>query len=128
MNGKNRYYKRAKISERKFRENLRLFALDPPATNAADLCGLSIRSDNTIYKRIRTRLVDECALYNAFAGEIEVDESYFGPRRVIKRKCSQRLIKRESNRTLSCKLVYLIWFVFLDDSYHICHIQKVKFF
>jgi len=82
VNGKNRYYKRAKISERKFPEVLRLFALDLPATKAADLCGLSVRSVNTIYQRIRTRLVDECALHSLFAGEIEVDESYFGPRRV----------------------------------------------
>jgi transposase len=82
VDGKNRYYKRAKISERKFREILRLFALDLPATKTADLSGLSVRSVNTIYQKIRARLADECALHSPFAGEVEVDESYFGPRRI----------------------------------------------
>jgi transposase len=51
---KNRYYKtRAKISELKFREILRVFALDLTATKEAYLSGLSVRSVNAIYQWIR---------------------------------------------------------------------------
>ena len=46
MSGKNKYYGRSKISEAKFRQLLRLFALDLPASDAAQLCGLSLRSTN----------------------------------------------------------------------------------
>ena len=52
----NRYYKSAKISEAKFRYLLRLFALDLTASDTARLTGLSIRSVNTIYLRLRRRL------------------------------------------------------------------------
>jgi len=79
---KNRHYKRAKISERKFREILHLFAMDLPATKTAEITCISVRSINTIYQKIRSRLTQECALHSPFEGEIEVDESYFGPRRV----------------------------------------------
>ena len=82
MTIKNKYYKLAKISERKFREVLRLFSLDFPATKTAKLTGLSVRSVNTIFQKIRVRLAQECAQQNPFHGEVEVDESYFGPRRV----------------------------------------------
>ncbi len=82
MIGKNRYYRRAKISEAKFRQLLRLFALDLTASDAARLCGLSVRSTNDIYQRIRLRLAQHCAARSPFAGELEADESYFGPRRV----------------------------------------------
>ena len=53
MIGKNRYYCRLKISETKFRQLVRLFALDLTATDAAELTGLSIRSTNAIYQRTR---------------------------------------------------------------------------
>lgn len=82
MAGKNRYYRRYKISEAKFRRLLRLFALDLTASDAAQLCGLSVRSTNEIYQRIRLRLAQHCAARSPFAGELEADESYFGPRRV----------------------------------------------
>ena len=82
MIGKNRYYRRTKISEAKFRQLLRLFALDLSASDAAQLCGLSVRSTNDIYQRIRLRLAQHCAARSPFAGELEADESYFGPRRV----------------------------------------------
>ena len=82
MSGKNKYYSRSKISEAKFRQLLRLFALDLTASDAAQLCGLSLRSTNDIYQRIRLRMAQDCASRSPFAGELEADESYFGPRRV----------------------------------------------
>lgn len=82
MVGKNRYYRRSKISEAKFRQLLRLFAMDLTASDAAQLCALSVRSTNEIYQRIRLRLAQDCAARSPFAGELEADESYFGHRRV----------------------------------------------
>ena len=59
-----------------------LFPLGLPVTKAAHLPCLSVRSVNTIYQKIFSRLVDDCALHNPFAGKIEVDESYFGLQRI----------------------------------------------
>ena len=82
MTEKNRYFRRSKISEAKFRRLLRLFAMDLTATDTAQLCNLSVRSVNAIYQRIRVRLVQECATQSPFSGTLEADESYFGPKRV----------------------------------------------
>lgn len=78
----NKYYRRSKISEAKFRQVIRCFALDLTATETAPLVGLSLRSVNTIFLRVRERLAQECERQSPFSGEVEVDESYFGPHRV----------------------------------------------
>jgi len=80
--GKNRYYKRSRIAEAPFRRLIRAFALDFTASDAARLTGLSVRSVNSIYLRLRQRIAEHCEAQNPFRGEVEVDESYFGPRRV----------------------------------------------
>ena len=82
MTSKNKYFRRSKISEAKFRQLLRLFAMDLTATDTAQLCNLSVRSVNAIYQRIRVRLAQECAAQSPFSGTLEADESYFGPKRV----------------------------------------------
>ena len=56
MQPANRYYKYSEISEIKFRYLLRLFALDLTASDAARLTGLSVRSVNEVYLRLRRRL------------------------------------------------------------------------
>jgi transposase-like protein len=79
----NRYYRRSKISERKFRQLLRHFALDLTASDAAHLAGLSRRSMTSIFLNIRKRIAEECERASPFSAcEVEVDESYFGARRV----------------------------------------------
>ena len=78
----NRYYKCSKISETKFRYLLRLFALDLTASDAARLTGLSVRSVNDVYLRLRRRLQTWCPVPAELNGAVELDESYFGPRRV----------------------------------------------
>ena len=78
----NRYYKCSKISEVKFRYLLRLFALDLTASDAARLTGLSVRSVNEVYLRLRRRLQAWCPVPAELNGAVELDESYFGPRRV----------------------------------------------
>ena len=79
---KNRYFKHSKISEAKFRQILRYFAMDLTASDCAELSGLSVRSVNSIYLRVRRRLAEHCELVSPLGGELEADESYFGPRRV----------------------------------------------
>ena len=79
----NRYYKCSRISEWKFRQLVRLFALDLPASDAARLTGLTTKTVNTIYLKIRRRIAQACERESPFtSGEVEVDESYFGARRV----------------------------------------------
>ena len=83
----NRYYKRSRIPEWKFRQLLRLFALDLPATDTARLTGLTTKTVNIIYLKIRRRIAQACEAESPFtSGEVEVDESYFGARRVRGKK------------------------------------------
>ena len=79
---KNRYFRRSKLSEAKFCQIVRYFALDLTATECAALSGISVRSINAIYLRIRARMSAWCAQRSPFSGELEADESYFGPKRV----------------------------------------------
>src|ERR1035438_10366043 len=81
MAGVNRYFRFSKICEAKFRSLLRCFALDMTATQTARMTGISLRSVNQIYLRLREKLAQECEIKSPFAGELEADESYFGPRR-----------------------------------------------
>ncbi len=82
MAGKNRYSSRAKISERKFRELIRLFALDLTATQIAQITGLNRNTVNRYLRLIRERITEYCEADSPLKGEVEVDESYFGAKRV----------------------------------------------
>ena len=79
---KNKYVYRSRISEAKFREILKLFSLDLEADQTANITGLSRNTINKYYKAFRERIVAICELNSPLTGEIEVDESYFGARRV----------------------------------------------
>jgi transposase len=83
MERPNPFYRRSRISAKKFRQRLRLFALDLTATDAAQLTGLTRKSVTTIFLKIRERIAEECERESPLSsGEVEVDESYFGARRV----------------------------------------------
>ena len=82
MIDKNRYYRRSRIAEAKFRQLVRCFALDFTATNTAELIGILVRSVNSIYLKIRSRLAEACEQSSPLTGSVEVDESYFGAQRV----------------------------------------------
>jgi transposase-like protein len=82
MTLKNKYANRSKISEAKFRELVKLFALNLEATQIAELTGLNRNTVNRILRAIRQRLAEFCKQQSPFSGEIEVDESYFGARRI----------------------------------------------
>ena len=64
------------------RQLLRYFALDLTASETAQLTGLSVRATNTIFLKLRRRLAALCEAQSPYRGEVEIDESYFGPRRV----------------------------------------------
>ena len=78
----NRYVFRARISEAKFRQILRLFSYDLSATQIAKIVHVSRPTINRYLMAIRERVAVFCELESPFSGVIEVDESYFGPRRV----------------------------------------------
>ena len=79
---KNKYQKFSKISEPQFRQILRLFALDLTASDTARLTGISVRSINTLFLKLRQRLAAECEQQTPFDGVVELDESYFGAKRI----------------------------------------------
>lgn len=82
MERRNRYYARSRISERKFRQLLRYFAMDFSATDVAQLIGIRRKAVTVIFLKIRQRLAEECQRASPFSGEVEVDECDFGARRV----------------------------------------------
>ena len=79
---KNKYCDRSRITEAKFRELLKYFSLDLEATKIVILTGLSEVTVGRYLNAIRERLAEYCEAESPFFGEVEVDESYFGPRRV----------------------------------------------
>ena len=82
MVAKNRYYRRSRIAEKKFRQLIRCFVMDFTATDTAEMIGVSVRSVNNIYLKLRARLAESCELASPLQGAVEVDESYFGACRV----------------------------------------------
>jgi len=82
MTSKNRYVKCSNFSEPKFRQIVRLFSVDLNATQIAEITGLSRNTINRYLKAIRIRLAQFCENESPFSGEVEVDESYFGARRI----------------------------------------------
>jgi transposase-like protein len=82
MTAKNKYVKVAHISEAKFREIIRLFSVDLDASQTTKLTGLSRTTINRYLKAIRLRLAQHCDAASPFSGEVEVDESFFGAKRV----------------------------------------------
>lgn len=72
----------AHFSEKKFREILRGFTEDLTAQKVAILVNISRNTINKIYKKIRIRLTQMSSQNTSFSGEVELDESYFGARRI----------------------------------------------
>ena len=82
MSTTNRYVKNSKISEANFREIVKYFAFDLDAQTIALLTKLNRNTVNRYLALIRQRIADLCEEESPFQGEIEVDESYFGAKRV----------------------------------------------
>jgi len=79
---KNKYCKRSHISEKKFRGLVRLFSLDIEAKKVAEVLGLNRNTVNRYFMKIRERIAEHCEHTTRESGVFEVDESYFGARRV----------------------------------------------
>jgi len=79
---KNKYIKRSHISEAQFRKILQCFANDFDSYSTADISGVSRRSIQKYFQKVRNRIVEWVSNEQPFSGEVEVDESYFGPRRI----------------------------------------------
>ena len=79
---KNRYCKSSKLSEAKFRELVKYFAADLTATQIALLSSLNINTVDRYLRLIRERIVQYCEQQRLFFGVVEVDESWFGAKRV----------------------------------------------
>lgn len=82
MTKQNKYANRSKISETKVRELIRLFALDLDASQVAEIIHLNRNTVNRYLKEIREKIATYCESQSPFSGEVEVDESYFGARRI----------------------------------------------
>ena len=86
MQGKNRYFRRSHLWEAKFRALIRYFAHDLRAWKIAELSGVSRPTINQLFMRLRIRIAQVCNASSPLSGEVEVDESYFGARRVRGKK------------------------------------------
>lgn len=67
----NKYVNRSKISEAKFRELVKLFALDLTATQIAKLSGLNRNTVNRYIKEIRKRLAEYCEITGPVTGDVK---------------------------------------------------------
>ena len=83
---KNRYFRRSKITEAQFREILRLFSVDATAMQISKLTGLNRNTVNRYLLALRKRIAEHCEGQSPFKGAVEVDESYFGARRIKGRR------------------------------------------
>ena len=89
---KNKYSKRARISEAKIREIVRYVAADLTALQAAALSGLNRNTVNRLYRGVRERMMLlACEAQRRLFGVVVVDESFFGARRVKGRRGARRL-------------------------------------
>ena len=75
-------FERARISRKKFRQILRYFSLDLTASQITVLTGLNRNTVNRYLTLIRRSIALHCESKSPFAGEIELDESYFGAKRI----------------------------------------------
>ena len=78
----NKYKKRSRISDAKFRQILKLFCVDLNASQIADLTSLNRNTVNGYLRTFRLRIAEICETQSPYSGEVEVDESWFGARRI----------------------------------------------
>jgi len=74
---------RAKISKYKVKKIIECFCLDLTATQSSALLGLNRKTINNYYALFRRAVYQyQIDQLQQFVGQVEVDESYFGPRRI----------------------------------------------
>ena len=72
----------AKLSTFKIRKILRCFSEDLPAIKTSSLLGLNPKTVDRYFNIFREKIVHHSIEEAKFSGEVELDESYFGARRV----------------------------------------------
>ena len=78
--------KRCRLKDRDQRKLLEYFVLEVTARAAADLMGIQVNTAALFYRKIRIVIADKLEVEASdFAGEVELDESYFGGVRKGKR-------------------------------------------
>ena len=82
MTMNNKYSYRSRISEAKIRQIVKLFAVDLDASQIAEIAGINRNTSNRYLAAIRERIARHCEAESPVNGKVEVDESYFGARRV----------------------------------------------
>jgi len=82
MATKNKYAQRSRISEAKIREVVQYFASDLTALQAAQVSRLNRNTVNRLCRGLRERIFLACEAQRPLFGVVEVDESFFGARRV----------------------------------------------
>ena len=82
MKPKNKYHNRSRISEKKFREIIKYFSLDFTASDIAKLSKINRNTINKILNLLRQRILKESEKEIFKKGIFELDESYFGAKRV----------------------------------------------
>ena len=82
MTIKNKYANRSKISEKKIRQIVKLFSIDLDASQITIISGLNRNTINRYLTGIRKRIAEFRESQSPFSGEVEVDESFFGARRI----------------------------------------------
>ena len=78
----NKYLKHTHISGAKFKQILKCFSQDFTASQTSLLTNVSRNSINGLFAKFRLRILDLTTNREGLSGEVEVDESYFGARRV----------------------------------------------
>ena len=79
---KNKYQFRSRITERKFRKILELFCEDETATKTGRYISINRNTVNKIFDLLRIRIVEMSMAQKPEFGEFELDESYFGAKRI----------------------------------------------
>ncbi|MEM9424557.1 MAG: IS1595 family transposase, partial [Spirochaetota bacterium] len=79
---KNKYCRHTHISEAKFRQILFYFAHDETAAKTANYTKISRNTINSIFAKIRLKITELSIQNSKYNGYFEVDESYFGAKRV----------------------------------------------
>jgi len=71
-----------RISKKKFRQIIRYFSLDLTASQITSLTDLNRNTVNRYLTLIRRAIAAHCENESPFSGEVELDESYFGAKRI----------------------------------------------
>ena len=79
---RNKYVHRAKISEAKLRQLVKCFSLDMEALKIAQLTGLNRNTVNRYLRLLWERFSQQCEQASPFKGSVEMDEAYFGGKRI----------------------------------------------